>query len=124
MGTNAGAVPCLLTAVPKTVNRFIAKPGTLKLVLEQVKGQTNLDCTNSKVVDITDSAKQKAVDHTCDSSSFSFKMDSGKKYFISLTFVQLVNPFEATANLNEPCGQNLDTIDVTNLFPGYVIEVA
>ncbi len=124
MGTNAGAVPCLLTPIPKTVNRFTGKPGTLKLVVEQVKGHTDLDCLNSKVLDITTSRAQTAVDHTCDSSGFSFKMESGKKYFISLTFVQLVNPFEATANLNEACGQNLDTIDVTNLFPGYVIGVA
>ena len=124
MGTNAGAVPCLLTPIPKTVNRFIGKPGELKLVLEQVKGQTNLDCVNSNVTAITKSGTKTAVDHTCDSTSFSFTMESGKKYFVSLAFVQLVDPFQAQANLNESCGQNLDTIDVTNLRPGYVIEVA
>ena len=124
MGTNAGAVPCLLTPIPKTVNRFTGKPGTLKLLVEQVKGHTDLDCLNSKVVEVGMGGTQTAVDHECDSSSFSFKLESGKRYFISLTFVQLVNPFEAKANLNEACGQNLDTIDVTNLFPGYVIEVA
>jgi hypothetical protein len=124
MGTNAGAVPCLLTPIPKTVNRFTGKPGTLKLVVEQVKGHTDLDCLNSKVVVIANTGTQRAVDHTCDSSSFSFKMDSGNKYFVSLAFVQLVDPFQAQANLNEACGQNLDTIDVTNLRPGYVIEVA
>jgi hypothetical protein len=26
--------------------------------------------------------------------------------------------------LNEACGQELDIIDATNLFPGYIIEVA
>jgi hypothetical protein len=124
MGTQAGTNPCLLTAIPNTVNRFIGKPGTLKMVVEQIKGQTDLDCTNSKVVDITSSGTQKAVDHTCDRSSFSFMMESKKKYFVSLTFVQLVDPFQAKANLNEACGQNLDTIDVTNLFPSYIIEVA
>jgi hypothetical protein len=51
-------------------------------------------------------------------------MESKKKYFVSLTFVQLVDPFQAKANLDEACGQNLDTIDVTNLFPSYIIEVA
>ena len=124
MGTNAGAVPCLLTSIPKTVNRFTGKPGTLKLVVEQVKGHTDLDCLNSKVLDITTSGAQTAVAHECDSSSFTFKMESGKRYFVSLTFVQLVSPFEAKANLNEACGQTLGIIDVTNLFPGYLIEVA
>lgn len=124
MGTNAGAVPCLLTPIPSTVNRYKGKPGTLKMVIEQVKGRTDLDCVNSKVTEISDINNPVAVTHTCDQSTFSFAMASGKKYFVSLTFVQLVNPFNAKANLNEACGQNLDTIDVTNLFPGYMIEVA
>lgn len=123
MGTNAGAVPCLLTPIPKTVHRFTAKPGTLKLVVAQVKGHTDLNCVTSKVVEITGGA-QTAVAHTCDSSSFSFEMKSGKRYFLALAFVQLVDPFEARANLNEACGQTVDIIDATNLLPGYFIEVA
>jgi hypothetical protein len=124
MGISPGAAPCLLTPQPDEANRFTAVPGTLKLVVKQTKGQTDLDCLNSKVLDITDFTNQVPVSHTCDRSSFSFDMNGGKKYFVSLTFVQLVDPFKAKASLNEACGQELDIIDATNLFPGYIIEVA
>jgi hypothetical protein len=115
---------CLLTPIPQTVNRYTGKAGSLQMVVEQVRGRTDLDTVNSKVSDITDINSPVAVDHTCDRTSFSFTMESQKKYFVSLTFVQLDDPFNAKAKLNEGCGQNLDLIDVTNLFPGYIIEVA
>ena len=124
MGTPPPAAPCLLTPKPGPANRFTAVAGPLKLVVKQVKGHTDLDCINSKVSDITDFNNQIAVTHSCDRASFGFDLVSGKKYFVALTFVQLVDPFNARATLNEACGQELDTIDVTNLFPGYVIEVA
>jgi len=124
MGLTPGAAPCLLTPQPDEANRYTGVAGTLKLVVKQIKGQTDLDCLNSKVLDITDFNNQLAVSHTCDRANFSFAMESGKKYFVSLTFVQLVDPFKAKASLNEACGQKLDIIDATNLFPGYIIEVA
>jgi len=123
MGTPAGSTPCLLTPKPGPANRFTAKAGQLSLVVKQIKGHTDLDCVNSKVSDITDFDNQVAVTHACTSSSFGFELKSGKKYFVSLTFVQLDSPFTAKGTLNESCGQVVDTIDATNLFPGYFIEV-
>jgi hypothetical protein len=118
------ATPCVLTPIPNTVNRFTAKPGALKLALQQVNGRTDLDCVNSKVSEISDIANPVAVTHDCDQASFGFQMDNHKKYFIALTFVQLLDPFHSVANLNDAaCGKKIDTIDVTNLFPGYVITV-
>jgi len=114
---------CLLVAIPNSVNTFIGKTGKLKMVVKQVKGRTDIDCGNSSVTDITNPANEINVAKECDQSSLSFQMDSGKKYKVLLTFNQLVDPVNAQADLNEECGQNLDTITVTNLFPRYDIEV-
>jgi hypothetical protein len=124
MGTQPGATPCLLTPVTDEVNTFNATAGALSIKLEQVSGQTAIDCVNSKVTDLTDPNKPIAVNHSCDQTTFSLQLSSGKTYLVTLRFVQLVNPFSAQANLKEACGQLLDTIDATNLLPGYIIVVA
>jgi hypothetical protein len=116
--------PCLLTPVPNRVNRFTATAGTLTLVVNESNGETDLDSVNSKVSDITDPAAPKAVDHVVTNASLSFQMQSQKTYLLSLAFVQITAPYDSEAQLKEPCGQTIDTIDVTNLFPGYVVEVA
>jgi hypothetical protein len=119
----ARAVPtCLLTARAGQVNRFAATPGTLTLNLKDVSGHTDFDTVNSTVKDITNPATPIAVTHTCTTSTFSFQITASKTYFVSLVFVQIASPFNSTAQLNEqPCVQQIDTIDVTNLVPGYVI---
>jgi hypothetical protein len=116
--------PCLLTPIPHRVNRFTATAGMLTLVLNETQGETDLDSVNSKVSDITDPNAPKAVDHVATNTSISFQMLSQKTYVLTLAFVQITAPFSSEAQLKEPCGQTVDTIDVTNLFPGYVVEVA
>ena len=52
-------------------------------------------------------------------------MKKGKQYLIAPTFAQLDDPLNSKANLQEDCGQVIDTITVVNLYPGYIIrEVA
>jgi hypothetical protein len=112
---------CLLTPIQGQVNRFNSKPGSLTLSVQNVQGQTSLDTLNSHVKDITNPNSPTSVPSTCTSTSVAFTVQSGKTYFINLAFVQ-IPPFSSQAQLNEtPCGQNVDTIDATNLFPGYVV---
>jgi hypothetical protein len=113
---------CLLTPKQGQVNWFDSKPGNLTLGVQDVQGQTNLDTVNSHVKDVTDPNKSVSVPSTCTPTSLTFTVQTGKTYFINLAFIQ-IPPFNSRAQLNEnPCGQNIDTIDVTNLFPGYVVS--
>jgi hypothetical protein len=114
----------LLTPIANRVNRFTAKPGLLSLIIHDVEGETDLDSVNSKVTDVTNTAAPKAVDHATTNASLSFQMQAGVTYLIGLAFAQIVDPLNSTAELKEPCGQVIDTIDVTNLFPGYFVTVS
>jgi hypothetical protein len=116
------SVPCLLTPVPNEINNFTAKAGTLSLILSDVAGNTSLDTLDSSVFDITTPGAQVAVTVAATTSSISFQLVAGKKYYLSLTFCQLVSPFSAKANLKEGCGQLIDTISAVNLYPGYIIQ--
>jgi len=112
---------CLLTPIQGQVNRFNSKPGNLTLSVQNVQGQTTLDTVNSHVKDVTNPNSPTSVPSTCTSTSISFTVQTGKTYFINLAFAQ-IPPFNSQANVNEtPCGQNIDSIDVTNLFPAYVV---
>jgi hypothetical protein len=112
---------CLLTPIQGQVNRFTSKPGNLTLSVQNIQGQTNLDTLNSHVKDVTNPNNPISVQSTCTSTSISFTAQTGKTYFVNLAFAQ-IPPFNSQAQLNEtPCGQNVDTIDATNLFPGYVV---
>jgi len=113
---------CLLTPKAGQVNRFDSKPGNLTLTVQNVQGTTSLDTVNSHVKDVTDPNNAISVPSTCTATSISFAVQAGKTYFINLAFVQ-IPPFNSKAQLNEtPCGQNIDTIDVTNLFPAYIVS--
>lgn len=113
---------CLLTPRQGQVNWFDSKPGNLTLSVQGIQGQTNLDTINSHVKDVTDPNNSVSVPSTCTPTGLAFTVQAGKTYFINLVFTQLP-PFNSLAQLNEtPCGQNIDTIDVTNLFPAYVVS--
>jgi len=112
---------CLLTPVQGQDNRFTSKPGNLTLSVQNVQGQTTFDSLNSHVKDVTNPNSPTSVPSTCTSTSITFTVQAGKTYFINLTFAQ-IPPFNSQAQLNEtPCGQKIDSIDVTNLFPAYVV---
>jgi hypothetical protein len=102
------------------INRFVAQPGMLTLNVKEISGKTNLDAAKSTVKDITNSASPLAVSHTCTRSSFSFQVEAGKTYHITLAFEQTASPHASVADLEEG-GQKIDTIDMTNLFPGFVV---
>jgi hypothetical protein len=112
---------CLLTPRAGQVNRFDSAQGNLTLTAQDLKGHTSLDTVNSHVKDITDPNKPTGVSTTCTSTSIAFKVDTGKTYFINLAFSQ-DPPFNSQAKVNEtPSGQTIDNIDVTNLFPAYLV---
>ncbi len=115
-------VPCLLTPVDGEINIYTAKAGTLHLVLSDVVGITSLDTVDTSVFDITSPDTHLSVEFAATTSSLSFVMEAGKKYYISLTCVQLITPFSAMGQLKEACGQVIDTISAVNLYPGYIIK--
>src|ERR1700733_10930359 len=112
---------CLLTPIQGQVNRLHSKSWYLKFCIQNIQGQTNLDTLNSHVKDVTNPNNPVSVSSSCTSTSVTFTVQIGKTYFINLTFAQ-IPPFNSQANVNEtPCGQTIDTIDVTNLFPAYLV---
>ena len=113
---------CLLTPIQGRVNRFNSKPGRLTLSVQNIQGQTTLDTLNSQVKDVSNPNSPASVPSTCTSTAITFAVQPGKTYFVNLAFVQ-IPPFSSQAQLSEtPCGQSIDTIDATNLFPGYVVS--
>jgi hypothetical protein len=120
MRTEAVVPTHLLTPMEDRVNRFNAKPGMLTLNVKNISGKTDLDAANSTVKDITDSASPIAVSRACTQSRFSFQVEAGKTYHIALAFIQTPSPHGSVAELEEG-GQKIDTIDLTNLFPGFVV---
>jgi hypothetical protein len=116
--------PCLLTPVDGEINTYTAKAGTLNLVLADVVETTRLDTVDTSVFDITTPGTNISVPFVATTTSLTFVMEAGKRYYVSLTCVQLINPFSAKGQLKEVCGQVLDTISAVNLYPGYCIQVA
>ncbi len=111
---------CLLTPQAQA-NKFTSKPGNLTLSVQNIQGQTTLDTLNSHVKDVTNLNNPVSVSSACTSTSMAFTVQAGKTYFVNLVFAQ-IPPFNSQAQLNEtPCGQNIDTIYVTNLFPAYMV---
>lgn len=111
--------PCLLT--PQGGGYYAGKPGQLHLILKDVKGTTQLNCTKSVVTDITNPAAPLPVTRNCTTTTLAFTIVTGKTYRVQLECSQ-VPAYDSQATLSEACGQQLLTIDVTNVVPALVVS--
>jgi len=118
MGTSSVPASCLLTN--QGGGYYAGKPGLLRLEIHDVKGSTQFNTAKCGVWDITNFPTKVAVTHSCDAQTFSFTIEAGKTYHVQLECSQQP-PYASEATLMEACGQQLATINVTNLMPGLVV---
>jgi hypothetical protein len=111
--------PCLLT--PQGGGYYAGKGGQLQLLLTDVKGTTQLNCTKSVVTDITTPSAPSPVTRSCTATTLSFTIAAGKTYHVQLECSQ-VPAYDSQATLSEACGKQLLTIDATNVVSGLVVS--
>ena len=114
--------PCLLTR--QAGGFFSASAGTVTLELQDQAGDTVFDCAHCGLNDTTNApGTQVAVICAAPAKQISFVLVQGHKYTLQLVFIQVPTPGSSADLTESPCGQVLDTIDVTNQIQIWNIQV-